>query len=102
MRFVCVQRCFFMLRRWNPGQVFEFKEGALDPFTGQQLRKPADVGLKDYFQEVPADFVGVPEIKASAYKVRRKRVVGLPVRPVPAAPTPVPAAPVQQGKGGRA
>ena len=100
-RFVCVAKCYFLLRRWKPGQVFDFVEGQLDVATGQRLRRPADVGLKNYFQEVPLDFVPQPESKASAFKVRRKRVVGVPVRSVaPAAPAAAPPSPPVT-KGGR-
>jgi len=101
-KFVCVAKCYFLLRRWKPGQVFEYVEGQLDMATGQRLRRPADVGLKNYFQEVPLDFVPQAESKATAFKVRRKRVVGVPVRtPVPAAaPAVVPAAPTKGGRNG--
>lgn len=97
-RYVCVAKCYFMLRRWKPGQVFDFVEGQLDMATGMRLRRPGDVGLKDYFQEVPLDFVGQPESKATAFKVRRKRVVGVPT---PSASAPAAPAAVPQGKGGR-
>ena len=119
-RYVCVAKCYFMLRRWKPGQVFDFIEGQLDVPTGQRLRRPGDVGLKDYFQEVPLDFVAQPEAKATAFKIRRKRVVGVATTPAPTAPgaapapapaptapgaapapAPAPTAPAQATKGGR-
>jgi hypothetical protein len=77
VKFVCVRKCFFLLRRWKVGQVFTYQEGGVDQFTGRLLQRPPDVGLGKYFQAVPEDFVPPAEEKPNPFKVRRKRIVGV-------------------------